>query len=448
VNAPRTSDPVAAPGGLRADLQAFVERAAARDVLVVQPRMGMTDPEAMGAGLRAVAATEATTVGTITVDSYTRVGDLTVAETAVRKGLALNGYPIATHRPEVTRAMLDRVPAAVPVQVRHGSADPRHVFEAMSTTGLYASEGGPVSYCLPYSRMPLAEAAEAWSEACYRLTEEAAAHGRRAHLETFGGCMLGQLCPPSLLVALSVLEAMFFVQRGLRSVSLSYAQQTHAVQDVEALAALGALADEYLPSGIAWHSVLYTYMGVYPRTPEGARLLLESSARVAVRGGAQRLIVKTVAEAHRIPTVEENIAALEFASRAAAGARTEECALPWAWEADYSRIHEEARALIEAALEADSDVGAALHRSFRHGVLDVPYCLHRDNAGRARGAIAACGRLVWAARGSMPLPWRENGGGVRVTSDRLLGMLQHTARTHDHAALTRRAPRARELPDG
>lgn len=78
--------------------------------------------------------------------------------------------------------------------------------------------------------------------------------------------MLGQLCPPSLLVALSVLEGVFFRQHGLRSVSLSYAQQTHHDQDVEALLALRTLAGEHL-AGMDWHVVLYTYMGVFPGPP-------------------------------------------------------------------------------------------------------------------------------------------------------------------------------------
>ncbi len=37
-----------------------------------------------------------------------------------------------------------------------------------------------------------------------------------------------------------------------------------------------------------------------------------------MRSGAGRLIVKTAAEAHRIPTVEENVRALETAAAAAA----------------------------------------------------------------------------------------------------------------------------------
>jgi methylaspartate mutase epsilon subunit len=100
------------------------------------------------------------------------------------------------------------------------------------------------------------------------------------HIETFGGCMLGQLCPPELLVALSVLEAIFFARHGLMSVSLSYAQQTNAEQDVEALAALRTLAMRHLP-GIEWHLVLYSWMGLFPRTAAGSRRLMQESVGAA-----------------------------------------------------------------------------------------------------------------------------------------------------------------------
>src|SRR5207253_1140899 len=53
----------------------FVARAQARGALVVQPRMGFSDPALMRAGLSATKAAAATTVGTLTLDSYTRVGD-------------------------------------------------------------------------------------------------------------------------------------------------------------------------------------------------------------------------------------------------------------------------------------------------------------------------------------------------------------------------------------
>ncbi|MFL6163249.1 MAG: methylaspartate mutase, partial [Jatrophihabitantaceae bacterium] len=293
-----------------------VTRAQQAGRLVVQPRMGMSDPRAMRHGLLATKHAAATTVGTITLDSYTRIGAETEAARAVAAGRELNGYPLVSHQLATTAAVLDGVVSpSFPVQIRHGSPCPEAIVAALMAAGLHATEGGPVSYCLPYSRVPLEVATASWARSC-ELLAGLGGSGVEPHLESFGGCMLGQLCPPGLLVALSVLECLFFRQHGVRSVSLSYAQQTSPDQDREAVFALRRLADELLPDADR-HIVIYTYMGVYPRTPAGAAGLLAEAARLAVRTGAARLIVKTAAEAYRIPTVAENVAALESGGGAA-----------------------------------------------------------------------------------------------------------------------------------
>ncbi|WP_217548589.1 methylaspartate mutase [Streptomyces sp. GbtcB6] len=408
----------------------FVTRAQARGHLVVQPRMGMSRPDRMRDGLRATRGAAATTVGTITVDSYTRTGDAVAARRAVAQGVALNGYPITTHDPAVTRQLLrDVADDGFPVQVRHGSARPEKIVTALLAAGLDATEGGPVSYCLPYSRVPLNVAVAGWERSCALLAETQQT-GARPHLETFGGCMMGQLCPPGLLIALSVLEALFFRQHGLRSVSLSYAQQANARQDEESVTALSRLAAALLPD-IEWHIVVYAHMGMYPLTPEGARLLLREAARLAVRTGAARLIVKTTAEAHRIPTVAENVRALETA----AGAAAAEASAPRAAGAPDTGIHAEASALIDAVLDLDRDIGRALVTAFARGYLDVPFCLHPDNAGRARSGLDAEGRLYWSAAGAMPLPGRPGRGRSPILgSDGLMAALSYVQRTFDRRA--------------
>ncbi len=400
---------------------AYVRQAFERGELVVQPRMGISDPAAMRAGLLATRHANATTVGTITLDSYTRIGDHAAAAKALKDGADLNGFPIVAHGPEVTRALLTGLD--FPVQVRHGSACPQDIIVALAQSGLDATEGGPVSYCLPYGRTPLAESVRNWTESC-QLLASMRRYGIEPHLETFGGCMMGQLCPPSLLVALSALEAVFFVRHGLRSVSLSYAQQTHPGQDAEAVAALRRLAAELLP-GIDWHVVIYAYMGVFPRSPEGATTLLERSADLAARSGAARLIVKTVAEAHRIPTVEENVRALETAARRLRPVDT----------VGDTGIYAEARALVDAVLELDLDFAAA----FRAGVLDVPYCLHPDNANRARSFIDRSGALRWASVGRMPLPSEKRS--VTMTAAGLLDSLSYVERLYDERELPMRSTR-------
>ncbi|MFC8660838.1 MULTISPECIES: methylaspartate mutase [Streptomyces] len=427
---------------------AFVRSAHERGELVVQPRMGMGAPDAMRAGLAATRAADATTVGTLTLDSYTRVGDLDAAAKALQSGIALNGYPIVTHEESTTRQVLAGIVGDdFPVQVRHGSATPLHIFGALTRVGLDATEGGPVSYCLPYGRIPLDQSVSNWARCCDQFAGLREL-GLEPHLETFGGCMLGQLCPPSQLVAISVLEALFFRQHGIRSISLSYAQQTHPEQDREAVRALRRLHTELLPDADC-HIVIYAYMGVYPTTPEGAHALLGRAAELAVATGAERLIVKTAAEAHHIPTVADNVAALEHAAAVARAAPRPAAVLPAAGgpaaagvlpaaPEDHSAdsvTHAEARALVEAVMNCGPDIGSALFRAFKRGYLDIPYCLHPDNMGRSRSYIDDTGRLRWADTGMLPLGNTVKTGAVRaVSSSELLTALSYVQRTYDALA--------------
>ncbi|MEV0598861.1 methylaspartate mutase [Streptomyces sp. NPDC050315] len=413
------------------DFGEFVRKSGGYGRLVVQPRMGFGDPAKMRQGLLATKAADATTVGTITLDSYTRVGELRAVEAALRAGRDLNGYPVVSHPTATTGRVLSGVrDSGFPVQVRHGSATPADIFRALVRLRLNATEGGPVSYCLPYGRTPLAESVRNW-RVCCELYTRLREVGVEPHLETFGGCMMGQLCPPGQLVAISVLEALFFAQHGIHSLSLSYAQQTDREQDREAVAALRRLSAELLPTD-NWHVVVYAYMGVFPESYRGAHRLLGEAVELAVATGSERLIVKTVSEARRIPTIAENIHALEYAGRTAGRARQEpdDGHLP-----GDSPTYLEARALIEAVLGLDDDVGEALIAAFRRGYLDIPYCLHPDNAGATRSYIDADGKLRWADTGALPLGAGAEGGEVarkrKVTSAGLLMDLFHMRRKYD-----------------
>jgi aspartyl/asparaginyl-tRNA synthetase len=192
--------------------------------------------------------------------------------------------------------------------------------------------------------------------------------------------------------------------------------------------ALRRLAAELLP-GIDLHIVVYAYMGLYPRTPHGARRVLCEATGLAVRSGASRLIVKTTAEAHRIPTVAENVAALELAAAAAA------VAAPGRAEPDAAdtAVHAEARRLVEAVLDLDPSMARALPLAFERGRLDIPYCLHPDNPRRARSTVDRDGRLRWTDTGSLPLP-RPRGTAVGTTAAGLLASLGHVRRKFDLGA--------------
>ncbi|ASF08257.1 hypothetical protein NBRGN_020_00080 [Nocardia brasiliensis NBRC 14402] len=403
----------------------FVADRAAAGQLVVQPRMGFGSLSAMRSGLARVAYLDFPVIGTLTLDSYTRVGDYRTPLERLAAGEELNGYPLVSHPVAETRKLLAGLYGPnFPVQVRHGTALPLRVFQRLVEVGLDATEGGPVSYCLPYSRLPLREAIDAWAQST-RFLADATEFG---HIESFGGCLLGQLCPPSLLVAMGVLEGCFFRQHGLRYLSFSYAQGTLAEQDRGALRALRTLAAEYL-GDVTWHVVFYTYMGLFPRTPDGASRLIRDSARLAIATGCERMIVKTVSEAWQIPSVPENIAALRMAAEEAAGPLDPASA---AADMYFAEVLAEARLLIDTVLALHADVGEALLRAFATGLLDVPFCLHNDNLGAATTVLDEQGALRWGELGRLPLPPSAGRADLaRLGSDALYGMLDHVANSYD-----------------
>ncbi|OAP25809.1 Methylaspartate mutase E chain (MutE) [Amycolatopsis sp. M39] len=169
-------------------------------------------------------------------------------------------------------------------------------------------------------------------------------------------------------------------------------------------------------------------MGLFPRTPDGAMLLLGKAAELAMSTDSERLIVKTAAEAHRIPTVAENVTALEHAAASAKGIKA-------IVDAD-NQVYREAHALVDAVLNSHADLDRALVVAFKRGLLDVPYCLHPDNAGQARSTLDADGRLGWSELGSLPLRGiAERAPSGRITSSTLMSALSYVQHTHDTQAL-------------
>jgi methylaspartate mutase epsilon subunit len=87
---------------------------------------------------------------------------------------------------------------------------------------------------------------------------------------------------------------------------------------------------------------------------------------------------------------------------------------------------------VDAVLNLAPDVGRALLFAFERGYLDIPYCMHPDNAGRTRSYLDDAGRLCWADLGSLPLRRIAPPGRLRrITSSGLLADLSYIRRTFD-----------------
>src|SRR5690242_4530194 len=85
----------------------LVREARSRGAILIQPRMGWGQPARMRHGLSALKQLSPRCLGTITLDSYTRVRDYTTPLTSLEGGVELNGYPLISHTRETTRSLLD-----------------------------------------------------------------------------------------------------------------------------------------------------------------------------------------------------------------------------------------------------------------------------------------------------------------------------------------------------
>ena len=132
-------------------------------------------------------------------------------------------------------------------------------------------------------------------------------------------------------------------------------------------------------------------------------------------------------EAWRLPSVAENVEALEAAAAVAAAA------VGGVASPVDDRIRTEAETIIDSVLDLRDDIGGALVEAFDRGRLDVPYCLHPDNPGRATSRLDQHGRLQWLETGGLAISGDPQASHAkRISSAHLLESLSYVRRRYDH----------------
>jgi methylaspartate mutase epsilon subunit len=219
---------------------------------------------------------------TVTIDSHTRLLQFDAARRALdRYPERLNGYPPVSHGWRRGRELNEAV--RTPLQVRHGSPDARLLFDVAVPAGITSFEGGGIGCNLPYAKdVPIRDSLEAWRQVDW-LAGELTTRG--IDRELFG-TLTAALMPPSVCLALMVLEAIQAATEGVRCISMAYPQGGHLWQDVAALRAIPRLAARYLPdASVVVHPVLHAFMGVFPGHRDRAKAR-RGNAEGSTRPGA------------------------------------------------------------------------------------------------------------------------------------------------------------------
>jgi methylaspartate mutase epsilon subunit len=372
--------------------------AAASGRPTVQPRCGVGGHEAMLDLLGALAGAGPGMLS-LTIDSHTRLKQFDrAARTLCEHPADLHGYPLVAHGWQRGRELVAASP--VPLEVRHGSPDARDLFAVALASGITSFEGGGIGYNLPYSKnVSLRDSLSAWSQVdttCGMLAEAGVVIDR----ELFG-TLTAVLVPPSISIAVTVLEGVLAARAGVRCLSPAYPQGGQAHQDVAGLRALNAMTRRYVGPDVEVFPVLHEFMGVFPKSAAFADALIAQGGLVARLGGAAKVINKTNQEAFGLPDADANTHGIRTAATGASdlfdfvAIDADRVAEEQHW------IEREVGELVEPLLGYD-DLAGEISAAFADGRLDIPFSASVHAHSSVVPRRDATGAIRYAETGNLP----------------------------------------------
>lgn len=346
----------------------------------------------------------------LTVDSNTRLNDYATAKKMLRLSEEndkdmLNGYPLVTHGYRTTRKMITHFNK--PVSLRHGTPDARLLIETAIASGIFEIEGGPITYLLPYSKnFPLDKAFLYWKyieRVCANYSEL----NEPINRESFGP-LTATLVPPSITIVIQLLEMLLSLEEGVKSFSVSFAQQGSMNQDIVTGAVIRKLAKYYaekIDCGDATINLVYhQWMGAFPSNRDFADQLINLSTVIASMVNADKIITKTREEATGIPTKETNaktVADTQYTLGILNG-------LPNVVDEEEEEILTlEVHAIMEAVFNDPADtLWRKVFNCIKNGIIDVPFSPHIINHNEMITIRDAKKNIRIINRGNVPIPNR------------------------------------------
>ena len=416
-------------------LGTVMRKAAAEGRCLTQPRGGFGTLEMQIELMRALERDGLADVVPTTTDSYTRNEQWLNAQRGIdestRAGRSLlNGYPMVNYGVRTSRTLIEAIDR--PAIVLSGTAMPRLTSEIGLASGYSGYLGSGIAYTASYTKEVSIEEGIRNYQYLDRLTSLYQDRGVELHRRQ-PGFLTGTNIPPSVAIAIAVLDALLAAEQGVRNYGLELGQTLHLVQDAAALHVCGELAQEYLGrfghDGVFTPTISLHWMGAWPQDEAQAATLISYGGTLAAVGGAVSCTTKSTHEAIGIPTPQANAEGLRMTRMAIYLARNIRLHGLEEFEREADLIRREVRAVVDKVLEmGDGDAAIGTVRAFEAGVLDVPWSPNRQVASRVLPARDIDGCLRMFDAGDMPIP----GDVLQFHEERLRKRAERERRPYDH----------------
>lgn len=368
---------------------------------LIQPRAGVPVIEAHIELLQHLEAAGADFLPT-TIDSYTRQNRYSDAEKGIKMSQSenrafLNGFPAVNHGVRGCKLVLESV--NLPLQARHGTPDSRLLAEIIHAAGWTSNEGGAISYNIPYAKDVSLEDSIFYWQYCDRLVGFYEENGISINREPFGP-LTGTLVPPSIAIAVGIIESLLAAEQGVKNITVGYGQCGNITQDVAAIKVLESLTNEYLINSgykdVIVTTVFHQWMGGFPNDADRALSLISYASTVAKLSGATKLITKTPLESTGIPTKEANATGIKASKFVVSILNEQNYPKSKELEAEIVQITAEVNSLLKATFEVgEGDIAVGTVKAFEQGIIDIPFAPSKFNLNKM-------------------LPARDNEGYIRV----------------------------------
>lgn len=344
-----------------------------------------------------------------TIDAYTRQnryeeGERGIEESKKAGRSLMNGFPAVNWGVANCRKVVESV--KLPLQARHGTPDARLLSEIIHAGGYTSNEGGGISYNVPYAKAVSIENSLAFWQYADRLVGFYEENGVHLNREPFGP-LTGTLVPPSMAIAVGIIEALLAAEQGVKSITVGYGMCGNMMQDVAAVISLRELTKEYMKTygykDVYVTTVFHQWMGGFPPDESRAYGLISLGSTIAALSGATKVIVKTPHEAFGIPTKEANaggIKATKMVLNLLRGQRYPSCD---GLKQEVELIKAETKCIMNETFKLGSgDLFQGAVKAFEAGVLDIPFAPSKYNAGKAMPARDDNGAIRYLMMGNIP----------------------------------------------
>ena len=349
------------------------------------------------------------------VDSLTRNLRFAEAEKQVRKAEAtgenlLNGFPVVIHGVQGNRKLTEAVD--LPVRLRFVSPTGRLTTEIALAGGNTSAEGHPLLCFLNYTgRNERPDTVIREFQYMSRLIGVYEERGIPILVHVVGGSHLSSMTPPSLQLALAIIDLLMLPEQGVKHPYIGMASVGNLAQDVAYALACRTLGNEYLKKLGYDDVVLMTggaeIPGRYPLDHAQSFTEVIWSPLVSVLADVDLCHIKTLDEADTIPTKENNATSLRGARMMLNLLKDQKFDVRDNKDVitEGKMIEAEARAIVDKVLEfGDGDPIVGTVKALELGVLDHPMSNNKHVHARVMGVRDIRGAVRYLECGNLPFP--------------------------------------------